>query len=375
MFRRLSIAHCAAAVATACGCLAQASGSEAVDWSSGVALSKTLAAPLRISWENTSVAHALSSLGQAQRVAILRDRRVDPEQPLALAIEDQPLGEAFSTIAARLNLGYAQLGPVAYLGPPQTAARLRTLAATRLEEVARRPAPAKRKFLLVKKWHWNRLSEPRALIDELAREAGVAIAPLDKIPHDLWPEADLPAMTWIDRLTLVAAQFDLTFAIDEAGNAVRLIDMPAEPVLVRSYLGGGNAAALATKFAREVPAARIDVSGTRIRVAARLEGHETIERQLRGRPARRTRVVAGREEYQLSVENAALDKVVAQLASQLKLEFTWDEAAIAERNIAVDQLVSVKIAGADLDKLLEAVFAGTGLAAQRDGRAIVIRPK
>jgi hypothetical protein len=334
-----------------------------------------LAAPISISWDNTPVAYALSSLSQARHIAIVRDRRVDPQQPLELAIDNQPLADALAAIAAHQKIGYCQLGPVAYFGPPQTTARLRTLAALRLEDVTRLSPAARRKLLLSRNWHWDRLSEPRALAEQLGREAGVELLGLDRIPHDLWPETDLPPLPWIDRLALVAAQFDLTFRLDNTGHRVELVDMPARPVLARSYLGGRDAAAVASRWTGAFPAANIEVVGTRIRVEAPLEVHESIEGRLRATPARRTTVTAGKPQYQLSVDKAALNQVVAQLSKQLGLEFRWDEAAIARKRIAMDQLVSVKISGADLDQLLAAVFAGTGLTTRRDGRAIVIQPK
>jgi hypothetical protein len=314
-------------------------------------------------------------LSQSRHVAVLLDRRIDPEQPLELAIDNKPLGEALVAIAAQLKIGYCQFGPVAWFGPPQTAARLRTLAALRLEDVARLSPAVRRKLLLAKPWLWDQLAEPRELAQQLAREAGVEFVGHQRIPHDLWPEADLPPLSWIDRLTLLAAAFDLTFKIDPSGRRVELVDMPARPVLARSYLGGRDAAALAARWAGALPDAKIDVADTRIRVVAPLEDHEVIEGRLRATPARRTIVTAGKPVYQLSVESAALDQVVAQLSKQLGVQFRWDEAAIAEKRIAVNQLVSVKVSGVDLDELLAAVFAGTGLAARRDGRDIVIEPK
>ena len=344
-------------------------------WATGSDLKRQLATPLSVSWDNTPLDRALASLSQAQHIAIVRDRRVDPGQPLKLAIDGEPLSEALAKIARHLRIGYCQFGPVAYFGPPATARRLRTLAALRLEDARKLPPPTLRKLLTMKNSRWEKLFKPRELALRLADEAGVKLIDPERIAHDLWPAADLPPLSWIDRLTLLAAQFDLTFRFTDGGRGVELADVPERVVLSRTYLGGRDAQALARRWAQELPEATIAATGNRIRVDAPLENHEHLEAALRGQPTRRTTVTAGERAYQLSVEKAALDKVVAQLAKQLDLEFRWDRPAIDAAGIAVDQLVSVKIAEASLDELLAAVLAGTGLAPERTGRTVTIRPK
>ena len=67
------------------------------------------------------------------------------------------------------------------------------------------------------------------------RECHIEIQGTDRIPHDLWAAGDLPPLNLTDRLTLVAAQFDLTFAIDPTGESVSLVEMPATVEISRSY--------------------------------------------------------------------------------------------------------------------------------------------
>ncbi|MEX0978065.1 MAG: STN domain-containing protein [Pirellulales bacterium] len=365
-------------LAVSLACLASCAAVGAADpprWATGSDLQRQLATPLSISWDNTPLERALTSLSQAQRIAIVRDRRIDPGQPLKLAIDDEPLSQALEKIARHLRIGYCQFGPVAYFGPPATAKRLRTLAALRLEDARKLPAPTLRKLLTMKNSQWEKLTEPRELALRLAGETGAKLVGAERIAHDLWPAADLPPLSWIDRLTLLAAQFDLTFRFADAGRGVELVAVPERVVLSRTYLGGGDALALARRWTQELPDAKIAATGNRIRVDAPLEDHEHLEARLRGQPTRRTTVTAGERAYQLSVEKAALDKVVAQLGKQLDLDFQWDRPAIDAAGIAVDQLVSVKISQASLDELLAAVLAGTGLASERTGRTVTIRPK
>ncbi|REK12977.1 MAG: hypothetical protein DWQ37_10140 [Planctomycetota bacterium] len=348
---------------------------DGASWVEGPHLKQQLASPTRVSWHGTPLDRALSSLSSAQHLAILRDRRVDPNQSVTLAIDGEPLEQALAAIAGHVTIGYCQFGPVAYFGPRESAGRLRTLGALRLDEASKLPRDVSRKFLLMRDWHWDRLAQPRDLLAQLAAEAEVEIVGAERIPHDLWPECNLPPLSWLDRMTLLTAQFDLTYRIDRTGKRVELVDLREPIAIERTYHGGVAARNVARRWARQLPHTKIRLEGQEIFVTARVEDHDRIEQALAGRPRRKTTVKTGPEVYQLAVENTALDKLVEQLSSRLSLTFQWDRDATESAGIAADQLVSVQVQDADLDALLEAVFADTGLAFQRDGRNVAVKPK
>ena len=106
--------------------------------------------------------------------------------------------------------------------------------------------------------HWDDLTEPRQLVDALAEEAGVEILGVERIPHDLWPAADLPPLSWIDRLTLIAAQFELSFELDKTGRRAQLVPMPEDVAVVRSYQAGADAAVVARRWTKALPNAAGD---------------------------------------------------------------------------------------------------------------------
>lgn len=344
-------------------------------WASGSRLREQLDARVGVSWDNVPLDRVCAGLARSQQVAILRDRRLDPGLVVRLAVDGRPLADVLAEVAAKAGGGYCQLGPVAYLGPAEMAAQLRTLAALRQQEARKLPAAARRKLLQLRNWHWDRLAEPRELAQQLAAEADVQLIGAERIAHDLWPAADLPPLKWIDRLTLLAAQFNLTYRIEASGRRVRLVDLPQRAVLVRTYRGGQDPQRLARDWATSLPDAKIEVAGQRVRVAGRLEHHEHLQSRLRGRPTRRVTTRPGAATYQLAVERAALDQVVAQLEKRLNLSFDWRREQIDAAGIAVDQLISVKVTGATLDGLLEAVFADTKLEFERSDRGVEIRPR
>jgi hypothetical protein len=345
-----------------------------VAFETGADLEQRLAAPVSLSWTNTPAVRALQSLSASRRIAIVLDRRIDPDQPISLVLADEPLRSALDKIAKHLHAAYCQLGPVAYLGPERTAANLRTLAAKHTESVRPLAKPRVLEFLRLRSSHWDDLAEPRQLAAALAEEAQVELLGAEQIPHDLWRAADLPPLTWIDRLTLLAAQFDLAFQIKNGGRQVRLVPAPERATITRTYPAGRRATALAKRWARALPDARLLVEKDKIRVEGRLEDHETVEQRFQGSPTRRTKVVLGEEVYQLSVENGALDEVVEQVAARLKLDVRWDLAAIDAAGISVEQLISVRVKDVALDTLLRAVLDDTKLTFDRQGQTISIRP-
>jgi hypothetical protein len=343
-------------------------------WLTGSALDEQLRSISSVSWTNTPLSRALASLRSAQHIAIILDRRVDPEREIRLDLPREPLANILRKIAQQSQLGYCQLGEISYFGPLATARQLRTVAALRTEEAQSLAAPRSRKLLARAGSHWGDLAEPRAILTAWADEAGVKLVGLEKIPHDLWPAATLPAMSWTDRFTLVAAQFDLTFRIDRDGRQIELVPMPAKAALVRNYRVTGPPAAAAERWVAELPQAVISASGGQVRVEGLLEDHEFIARRLRGTPPRRATTATGKEVYQVSIENAPLEQVTVQLGQRLGLEFKWDRAAIDKAGIAIDQLISIRVENADVDDLLRSVFQGTGLTFERKDRNVHVRP-
>ena len=130
---------------------------------SGPALKQQLAAPVKLTWARVPLRQALASLGESQNIAIVLDRRIDPDQPVDLIVSQEPLERVLRRIAECLQAGYRQLGPVAYLGPSAAAERLRTLAALRLEDVRGLPIGTSGKFVQLRAWKWDDAAEPRQL--------------------------------------------------------------------------------------------------------------------------------------------------------------------------------------------------------------------
>lgn len=351
------------------------------EWKTGRALAQQRTAQVSLRWSELPLRQALASLARSQHVAILLDRRVDPDRPIELTIDDQPLDEVLGRIAAERKIGLTWLGPVVYFGPEEAAGRLRTLAALRAAEVRKLPGRRQAALTRERAWQWNELATPRELLAELAEEAQVTIEGLDLVPHDLWPAADLPPLSLTDRLTLLANEFDLAFELSDGGRRVRLAGIEGPVAIKRDYPGGRDAPRIAERFRREAPEAEVEIVGGKIFVTARLEEHERLAEL--GKPGANHAAGAktppadprrGKQVYTLAVEEQPLAAVLEALRERAGFELRVDRPALEQAGLTLDRRVTFSVTEVSLDELLEAALGPAGLAFRRDGKAVVVVP-
>ncbi|HEX5446164.1 MAG TPA: hypothetical protein VFW87_20215 [Pirellulales bacterium] len=336
--------------------LAFAAGGES-GWLVGRKLQLQRSLPLTASWSQTPLREALGNLSRGQRVAMLLDRRIDPDRPLSLTIDSASLEDAVQRIADRCHAEVSWFGSLAYVGPPPAARRLRTLAALRGEDAARLSAQRRQVFARQQPLRWGDLATPRELCQSLADEAQVRLESLDLMPHDLWAAADLPPLSWLERLTLITNEFDLTFEFADQGAAVRLAPM-VEPVqLKRRYPGGSQPAKLAERYARLAPEAKVTRIRDQVLVIGRLEDHE----RLIAKPKQAARNKPAKQVFTMRADDQPVSAVLDQLRTQLGLKLAVDEAALQKAGISLDQAVSFAVKQATLEELLAAILQPAGL--------------
>jgi hypothetical protein len=224
---------------------------------------------------------------------------------------------------------------------------------------------------------WEELATPRDLLSTLAADAKVRIQGADRIPHDLWAAADLPAANFIDRLTLIAGQFDLTFRFADDGESVQLIEMPEAPVIEKSYpLHGGLAQRskeIERKLTESLPGAKVEAAADKLVVRGRAEDQDFVETYLSGRPARRTVTSGEKKVYQLKIV-MPVGQLIKTLGKKLDLDVQIDDEAVKAAGLSLTTEVNVNVKDATADELLKAVLAPAGLAFERQGKSIRVRP-
>jgi hypothetical protein len=358
-------------------CLRFSAGETPPRWLTGAALQSSLRLPADVSWSTVPFRQALYGLAREKQVAMLLDRRVDPDRRITLAIRDQPLEEALAQVAAERGIAQTMLGPVVYFGPAAAAARLRTIAELRRQEAHRLGAAVEVRLLRLKALHWDDLATPREILAQLAQENGWRLAALERVPHDLWAAADLPPLTFMDRLCLILVQFDLTFTIDAADGSLRLEPLPDVVAIQRSYPADRRPQDAMRKWAALAPDAKMELAGSRILVTGSVEDHERIAAADRPPAERSHRTAVARpaeKRYTLRQAKGQLGDLTAKLAALLQLDLKMDRQALQQAGIALEQPVSLTVTDATVDELFEKLLGPAGCTFRHHGSVIEVLP-
>jgi hypothetical protein len=362
-----------------CGMLAQAKCAVADDaWLTGDQFRQALKQTAGATWRNIPLRRAVEVFSRSQKVAVLLDRRIDPEQNLELSVENAPLEEVFQRIASRVEIGSSILGPVVYLGPITAATRLRTVAAIAKQRTSAAPEATRKALAEMRPFKWDDLAAPRDLLQGLAQEGRMRIDNLEKVPADLWYRGDLPPLSLSDRLTLALVQFDLTFEIGEDGNSIRLVTMPERPVIEHRYSAIGSVEDAAARLQQNklLAAAEIKVDGEKLLVIGRQEDQEVVSQLLAGSPVRQTKIIEGQKIYTLKLdEPVAISKLLKAIATQTGLEIQVDQQSVTSAGISLEKRVGIDVKKVSADELLKAVLEPAGLTFTRNENQVQVKAK
>lgn len=197
----------------------------------GRALKRALASKITLTQQRVALRTILNAISATWEIGILLDRRIDPTQRIAPSLNETPLKDGLAAIAKAASARTAIVGNAIYIGPPASAAALETVVAKRTSEwrkaVRSWPRARRRALLAHPTLHWNDLDRPRDIVKKFATKFGLAVDGLDKVPHDLWAGATVPACSVSQGLSLLLVQFDLTFRWKRDGSGIQIVPLPA----------------------------------------------------------------------------------------------------------------------------------------------------
>lgn len=344
-------------------------------------IAAVLQRPANIRSRGITLRDACRRLTQTQHLPIFVDRRVDPLQRMNIQAEGVTLQEALTSLAQQAGAEVAILPSLCYLGPKGTALELPTLLEVARQQADRMPVAFRRKLSMKQKLRWQRLASPQQILRDLTQSHQIQVVGLEQVPHDLWDAGELPEGIVAEHLTVLLAGFDLTWRLDQGGDAVRLVPIERPVRLARSYTWRGAGSAQLQQVAAQIPAADVRIFGGKVELNGTAEDHEkllAILSNLRP-PARNSRRSHGRtperKRYSLRLQSEPVGAVLRELASQIYLELRVDEPALRNANLSLDTRISIDVTEVDLDTLLESIGKAAGLSLKATAAELHVAPR
>ncbi len=346
---------------------------------------ESLRARVQFTWEQTPLRDGLHRLGTGTGAALVVDRRLDPEATVTLDMDATPLGDCLQALAELQGCGISLLPHAAYFGPASTTREMATLLAIQQERLRQLPPALQERWHALETASWPKLSEPRRLVEERAARHGIQVEESARIPHDLWAETTLPEMPLLEQLVILLAGFDLAPEVDQSSGHVRIVTMPQDLRITRTYPRTSPRSTLPEIDGRDAPGVTIDESRRQWTVTAPLEFHQAFEEAVRGTPSPRlrrgptakptpprTRDARPQQRFTLTVKNQPLGAILKTISRETGLGLQWN----VEEGRWADTLRSVSVQNASLDVLLAELFQGLPIVGQvEDARLRVdLRP-
>jgi len=341
--------------------------------------------PIAGNWKGVSLRSILRRLSREREVAILLDRRVDPDQTIDIDTGECSLRSAIHEIAATAHSAASQVGNCLEVAPPAAAGRLRTIIALRERELAARKTEYSARAARLRSERvtirWEDLDRPADILKTIGRQFGLTISGIEMIPHDLWAGATAPEVTAAEALSLVLNQFDLTFEWTDLGAGVRLVALPSTVTMERSYsLRDKSAGEVLHTIRSKIEGLDVEVRGRVLVVKGTVEQHESVAALMglakpTGRtPTKRASSPLEKQSFTLQAHGVSLRDLFRELQKQ-GLTIEYDVDRLEKAGIDLSQKVSV-----DLPQLPAPRFFGTllepyGLTFHFNRTSVVIEPK
>lgn len=286
-------------------------------------------AAVRGSWTGVPLRRWVESVGRATGMPVVLDRRIDPDSPVTIHCQGEPLETVVARVASSAGAEVAALRSSLRIVPRDHAHACQLAERARDAAVSRMPAADRRRLTARDAWSWPDASRPRDLVAALAGDSRLGVSGIETIPHDLFPAASLPPLTVAERIDLVLAHFDRRVAWTAAGGRIVPID----------------------DVESTAPTPRRDTS--------------------RVRPRPPTDEVAADHSFSMRFE-APLEQVLAAVAARLGLALDLDRPGLRARGIDPAEIVRGDFTDVSRDRLLDGILRPRALAWRIDGTTLSI---
>jgi hypothetical protein len=347
----------------------------------GAAFRQELRRPINVYRQQVRVREIVEQLADLHSMAILLDRRLDPDRIVDVQLGQMTLQQGLEQFAAQLDADAAIIGGTVVIGPLQSLDRLRTDIALQYqtwkartsEDESGRSLP----LLLGRTFRWDALQSPSELLQQVAADFGLEVADIALVPHDLWAEGVMADVGAIEALALVAGQFDLTFEWDEDLTSIRLAQSPPRLTVEHAHSVTGMTVEDARETAlRECPLAQVEPDGRRLRVVGTIGEHERIAALCTDDRNASRLPTQGPLRNRTFTLNQKRVSVIAVLRTLETLDVTveYDPQALRQAGIDLSQKLTLSLHEASADEFFQALCEPLGLTYEIEDKTVRLKP-
>ena len=350
-------------------------------WLVGRRLQQELEKPVNIVRSRSTVRDVVRRIRELHEVALLVDRRIDPDRSIDVQLVQTSLGDGLALWATQLEAELVTIGGTLYIGPVDVTDKIRTLIALRTREV-REDAEFQRLSELLQgtSLAWEDLAEPVELLDRVQTTFRCRALNPEAVPHDLWGRGAMADVNAVEALLLVLGQFDLSFEWQPGADSVRIVSMPASVVVEQSHtsrtMSVDDAVALVRKTWPDLQPTR---RGRSVVVAGTAGQHDAIQELLNppAQNSKSTPPTQGPLTNRLFTLTTTRTEAIVVIRT-LELEGTkveYDSQALEQAGVDLRRKLTLKLEKATADEFFTAVCEPLGLTYELDGTTVRLTPK
>lgn len=374
-----------------CWMLFQAVSAFAAEPLSGKPFEAALEQRIGRSWtgqDGHTLRDVVRQLADSQRLSIVLDRRMDPTQSIELTSPPAPVRDLVIAIARKVEAGMSVVGNVVYVGPADSAKKLRTLVELRNADLSKltsgaaagkspwrnRPASLTQR----KTFHWAELDRPRDMLEEVAGRFKIETDGLDKLPHDLWAATSLPQATATEALSLLLVQFGSTFEFVPNRVAIRLVPIPERVFVERSYTVLASSPVILEAARKQFADVELEQSGAKLIARGTVEQQAELAVWLKPgnqKPSKPTEKPLSERRFTIKEDNVPIG-VFLKTFTDFGVKIEYDQKRFMDEGISLDQKIDIKnVKDLSAEKLFRDLFEPLGVEVTIVGETVRLTPK
>lgn len=343
-------------------------------WLVGDELEQKLRSAVSITLTSVPLREELFKVSRHEGIGLFIDRRVDPMKLISFNEANLTFEQLLWKLAAKNELGVCQLGEIYYLGPADIAQRLPLVWYELKAETNKLKRRSKVKWEAREPVRWPILNEPAQTLNALAKKyqfkirpkapsvegaqataAAVAVSQVSgsAIPHDVWPEIQLPDLPVDEQVALLLVGFGLWFERSDDGAEIQIIDFPSIDRGQIAWNGTDDLRKSLSTLKRQLPEVSFSMRGKTLIAKGSLNDLVTLTDWLVSqREAERGAV----QTYSLKT-HATRQQILTTVCQRINrnLEFAPDLARI------MDERIELSVDKVDLDEVVRQSLAGSDL--------------